>query len=642
MHSFRQFWLPTILFYSGVYVAGLLAPTTGLAQVGDPRHISTGAVIPTEGYADQPYIVRTDDGGWLCVVTTGTGAEGAAGQHIVALRSADRGRTWSTPVDIEPSDGPEASYAVALKANSGRIYVFYNHNTDNVREVRREDRGAYQRVDSLGHYVFKFSDDGGRTWSPLRYEVSVREFACDRENVYAGKLRFFWNVGRPLVASDSALLTLHKVGAMGPGFFAQSEGCFLLSHNLLTEADPDKIAFETLPEGDVGLRTPPGGGRIAEEQSVVQLSDGSLYCVYRTVDGWPACAYSRDGGRHWTRPEYAAYQPGGRRIKHPRAANFVWRCAGGKYLYWFHNHGGRFLPLLPEGVSAAFNDRNPAWLAAGTEHDGPDGKMLHWSEPEIVLYDDDPFVRMSYPDLVEDGGRYYLTETQKHIARVHELPGELVEGLFGQESSAVVAQDGLLLESSAADQRPWEVEMPPLPELQRRDYQRRDYGGRDTRASFSVELWLTVADPRPGQRLLDSRDASGKGVLAAVGADRALHFAMSDGRQACFWDSDPDAIVAGKLCHVTVVVDGGPKIITMIVNGRLCDGGEVRQFGWGRYSPTLRAPNPDKVDAAPPRVRVGPDAPGGVQLIRVYGRALRTSEAVGNYRAGPRPVSSEK
>ena len=35
---------------------------------------------------------------------------------------------------------------------------------------------------------------------------------------------------------------------------------------------------------------PPGGGRVAEEQSAVSLSDGSLYCVYRTVDGWPSCA----------------------------------------------------------------------------------------------------------------------------------------------------------------------------------------------------------------------------------------------------------------------------------------------------------------------------------------------------------------
>ena len=92
--------------------------------------------------------------------------------------------------------------------------------------------------------------------------------------------------------------------------------------------------------------TGPGGGRVAEEQSIVTLSDGSIYCVYRTIDGWPTCAYSRDGARTWTVPAYKTYTPGGRRVKHPRAANFVWKCANGQYLYWFHNHGGRFVGEL--------------------------------------------------------------------------------------------------------------------------------------------------------------------------------------------------------------------------------------------------------------------------------------------------------
>ena len=265
------------------------APATSPA-ISDPRHITNGRNIPSEGYADQPYIVKTDDGAWLCVMTTGTGHEGQGGQHVVSMRSTDQGRTWEKIVAIESADGPEASYAVLLKVPGGRIYAFYNHNTDRVPEVKREDKGVYKRVDSLGHYVFKYSDDHGRSWSPKRYEVSLREFECDRNNVYGGQLRFFWNVGRPLILGDAAIMVMHKVGAMGNGFFAQSEGAFFKSKNILTERDPEKITFETLPDGDIGLRTPAGGGRVAEEQSIVKLSDGSLYCVYRTIDGWPASA----------------------------------------------------------------------------------------------------------------------------------------------------------------------------------------------------------------------------------------------------------------------------------------------------------------------------------------------------------------
>ena len=64
-----------------------------------------------------------------------------------------------------------------LKVPGGRIYAFYNHNTDRVTEIKREDGGApFKRVDCLGHYVFKYSDDNGRTWSAQRYDVPVREY----------------------------------------------------------------------------------------------------------------------------------------------------------------------------------------------------------------------------------------------------------------------------------------------------------------------------------------------------------------------------------------------------------------------------------------------------------------------------------
>ena len=89
-------------------------------------------------------------------------------------------------------------------------------------------------------------------------------------------------------------VSVHKVGGFGIGFFTRSEGVLLKSENLLTEKDPAKAVWETLPDGEYGLRTPPGGGSISEEQSYVVLSDKSIYSVYRTVDGYPCETYSRD------------------------------------------------------------------------------------------------------------------------------------------------------------------------------------------------------------------------------------------------------------------------------------------------------------------------------------------------------------
>ncbi len=604
------------------------------SAIPDPRHISNGRPIPSLGYADQAYIVRTDDGAWLCVVTTGSGHEGDAGQTIISMRSTDRGLTWSPPVFLEPTNGPESSYGVLLKVPSGRIYCFYNHNTDNVREVRREDGGVFTRVDSLGHYVFRFSDDHGRTWSPRRYTVPVREFECDRHNVYGGRIRFFWNVGRPLILGDEAILVLHKVGAMGVGFFAQSEGAVLASRTLLTETDPANIVFETRPLGDVGLRTPPGGGRVAEEQSIARLSDGSLVCIYRTIDGWPACAYSRDAGRTWTTPEYLTWHPGGPRVKHPRAANFIWRCSNGMFLYWFHNHGGRFIAELGaggRGGRSPYDDRNPAWLMAGRELSTPEGLRIEWSQPEILLYDDDPFIRMSYPDLIEEpDGSMFITQSQKTLARVHEIPRPLLAGLFAQFTNSLVSTNGLLLELPRGDKpMPAECPMPRLPEFVRRD-PRPPNPGRRERTGFSLELVTHPAADVVEATLLDTRMEDGRGLWIRMTGDGALELSMCDGRQTCSWRTRRGLIAPHRPTHVVVTVDGGPNLITFVVNGVLDDGGDERQFGWGRFSPTLREAN------GADRARLGTS----LRALRVYRRALTTSEAVAHHRAWsaiPRP-----
>lgn len=586
----------------------------------DSRLLTTGSVIPSLHYCDQPYITITDDDAWLVVMTTGAGKEGQSGQHVISMRSIDYGQSWSDPVAIEPADGPEASYAVLLKVPGGRIYAFYNHNTDRIREVPREDEGFISRVDSLGHYVFKFSDDHGRTWSAGRYEIPIRAFAIDLNNTTNGEVRFFWNVGRPLVTSRHVILPHSKIAAFGEGTYAQSEGAFLVSSNILTESDPEKITFETFPEGDIGLRTPDGGGRISEEQSVVELSDGSLYCVYRSTDGYPVCSYSRDSGRTWEPPTYKAYSPNGRRFKHSRAANFVWKCSNGKFLYWFHNHGG---DIAARGTWEPYNDRNPVWLSAGHEIDTPTGKRLAWSQPEILLYEDDPFIRMSYPDLIETDGRFFIAETQKAVARIHEIDATLLDLLFSQGRSSDVARDGLILESAT----PQDAPMPKLRSFFQRDHSREDQAGMRTRNGITVDFVIDLAGWKPKEVVLSNMNTRRQGFQIATTDDGRLEILLADGRTESCWRSDAGWFRPNTPHHCTFVVDAGPGIVTVCVDGQLDDGGIDRQFGWGRFNSQLTHLNGSAVLSASPHIK----------MLRLYDRALRTSEAVGNFRALPRP-----
>jgi hypothetical protein len=483
--------------------------------------------------------------------------------------------------------------------------------------------GLCRRVDSLGHFVFKYSDDHGRTWSAKRYDIPMRDFEIDRKNPYGGKLKFFWTVGRAFSFKGAGYVPVHKVGGFGEGFFTSSEGALMRSPNIETEKDPEKIKWETLPDGEIGLRTPPGGGPIAEEHSFSVLSDGSFFSVYRTIDGASAFSYSRDAGRTWETPQYMRYADG-RIMKHSRAANFAWRCENGKYLYWFHNHGGRFILEHPNRRSMAYEDRNPVWLAGGVEVDSPKGKIIRWSQPEIALYDDDTYIRMSYPDLVEDGGKYFLTETQKDVARVHEISPTLLQGLWSQfdDVPKTIVSKPLVDVGSKGQAIPESVNMPVLPLFNQRS-RRGDYGADDLRNGFTLDLWTKLASLAPGQVLLDNRTPDRKGLLLSTAENGAVELTIYDGRTENRVVSDSGVLTAGADHHVGVVVDGGPKIVTFVIDGKLNDGGTERQFGWTRFSPNLRNANGART------LQVGRK----VQRLRVYGRALRTSEVIANFRS---------
>ncbi|MHC4248451.1 MAG: LamG-like jellyroll fold domain-containing protein [Planctomycetota bacterium] len=579
-------------------VVGSLASTSGPAA--DPRNIRSGREIPSVHYADQPYVVVLPDGSWLCTLTTGSGAEGSGGQHVISTISKDEGRTWSEPVAIEPPTGPEASWVVPLVCPTGRVYAFYTYNGDEVRTL--PGRAKRIRSDTHGWYVFKYSDDGGRTWSRERRRIPLRVTDCDRSNDWRGEVQMFWGIDKPKASGGAVSFAFTKLGRY---FLKDGEGWLLRSENILTEPDPAKVAFELLPGGERGIRAARFGS-VQEEHNTVPMAGGGLYCVYRTTTGHPCHTYSRDGGRTWLEPEHMTYSPGGRKVKQPRACPKLFRCSNGAFLFWYHNHGGR-----------DFKDRNPAWISGGVERDG----RIHWSEPEVLLYDPDPRVRMSYPDLIEQGGRYWITETQKEAARVHAIDAALLEGMWDQVApggAAEVARDGLVLSlggREAGKALPKAVGMPALADLSR--------GG-----GFAVDMWLVIGDLAGGQVVLDSRDDAGRGVWVETTDKKTLRIGMADGGRSGGWDTDAGVVTPGRLHHVVFIVDGGPKIVTVVADGKLLDGGPHRQYGWRRFDAKL-----GDVTGSP-ELRVAPSMRGAVRSLRIYDRHLRTSEAVANFRAG--------
>ncbi len=573
----------------------------------DFRNVELGRPIPKENYCDQPYVVKTRDGAWLCVLTTGPGLESRKGQHVVATISSDRGETWSPLIDIEPASDHMSSWVTPLIVPGGRVYAFYCYDHD------------LQSAPHGGWMAYRYSDDSGRSWSQ-RHRVPLRLTRKDRENISGGERQFFWCIDKPVASNGSIFFGIPKLNS---GTLSGGEGWVITSNNILTESDPDRIHWALLPEGDEGIHNP-DLGHIQEEQNLQVLSDGSLYMALRTALGHPAYTLSRDAGRTWTKPRLMRFAQG-RPIKNPRACPRVWKTRNGKFLFWFHNNG------CPGFGNIA--NRNPVWVSGGVEIDGD----IQWSEPEVLLYSRDLTLKgMSYPDLIEEDGRYWITETQKMFAYVHDIDPALVDAVQTQHENVARTGKGVVFESEKALEPGDTFLMPVLPDL--------DQGG------FAVELWLRWERFRPGLTIVDGFGQRRCGINLVTQPDASLKWEFHDGQQNRIWSelqgtpdhanvathhqitslySDLDLIRTNRLHHVVLIVDGASKVVSQVIDGRLCDGAHASIQGWKRLNPYLRDLNGENI------CRIGESFEGRIEKLRVYDRYLLTSEAVGNYRAGP-------
>jgi len=483
-----------------------------------------------------------------------------------------------------------------------------------MREVLNSSGIPLKRVDTMGKMMLKYSDNGGYSWSDKRYEIPIRNFEIDNKNIYQGKIQFFWSVALPIIHNNAVYLPLAKVGNFGEGFMESGSGAILMSSNILSESDPAKITWETLPDGDKGLLPP--AGQVADEHNIVALNDGSLYCMYRTNQGNSVQAYSRDNGHSWTKPEWATYTPGGKLIRQPRCFNKIYKFKNGKYALFFHNNGSRNYSDHPLG------NRNPTWLAGGIEKDG----YIYWSQPEIFLYDMDYYKGISYPDWVEDSGEYYFTETQKTIARIHKIPGEYMEMLWTQNENKTLTKAGLSLELLGDACKPLMVfTMPSLGNL---------YKGN----GFSLEFKLKTGDFKNDQVLLDTRRKktegfgssakyAGNGIKISILKTGILEVIMDDGRTPLIWYSGSGTIKPKASNHIVINADAGAKILTFVINGDLWDCGD-RPFGYARFNPFMWDVNGEE------KVSFSSGFKGKIEIFRVYNRCLFISEAIGNYRSG--------
>ena len=561
----------------------------------DWRYAPNGNSIYDNGYVDQPYMLVLPDGRWFCAFTTAEGEEGSKGQHIVSMVSSDNGKTWSKPVQIEKPDSPSSSWATPFLTDYGRIYVFYDFNGSKMDSLNGK---KIVRDDMLGWYCFRYSDDFGSTWSE-RHRLPVRITRCDRENDWKGEVQIFWGIDKPKRLSNGAVAFCFS--KLGKYLQEKGEGWMFRCDNIQTERDPKKLDWKMLPEGDEGIRNPKFGS-IQEEHNLVELSDGSLYCVYRTTLGHPACSYSRDGGKTWSEPDFVRY-PDGRPLKTPRAFPKLYKAKNGKFLLWFHNHSQRGLI-----------NRNPVWISGGVEKNG----KIEWSQPEILLHNPEDTTpetgRYSYPDFIENNGRYWVSETQKVKARVREIPAGFLEALWNQADSKAAASGGIFFEDKDIPKGGKTINAVRLPKLDK--------------SSFTMEFVVSFDKLEKGDAIYRGMNPFGGGTELLVGGNSSIALTLSNYRINFTYLSDISSIAENKTHHIVLIVDAYARIVSCVIDGKLCDGGEYAYCGWARFDKTMT-----DVNCWAQNSEIGVSESLKVEAVRFYNRALTVSEAIGNFNA---------
>ena len=284
----------------------------------DTRNIRNGVPMLIAGYTDQPYCAVVPgagrDGGataserWVCVITASMGGEGSAGEQVYSVRSDDRGRSWSSPLSVEPGTAvpgglPNAYANIVWAPALRRLYTVYNLNRDNVTMSGRGDE--------LGYFYMRYSADEGASWSSERFLVPYPSTWVDRHNDFLGAVHIMWTVDQIKVLGDGGTVAFAftKIGRYVQN--PPEEVFFMSSTNLLTEPDAAAVTWTLLPTGDHGLRPPSmydANTTVMEEGHLLPLAAGCA-AMARTDKGFLAFARTADrsAASGWAATELARY-----------------------------------------------------------------------------------------------------------------------------------------------------------------------------------------------------------------------------------------------------------------------------------------------------------------------------------------------
>lgn len=534
-----------------------------------------------------------------------------------------------------------------------KVYLFYGFNEGQLQYMQPDDgsptgevsvdlmRGDMQLEEG---FRIKVSHDGGRSFAAGRLTIPVRRTAIDWANPWQGATIGAFHCDKPSVIGGSVYFAFQKT-VEGGGETPQSEVFIMRSKDFLPAADPAEATWETLPLGERGLQYP---SRLAlgEEPHIFQTDPADpqqVMVLWRTETGIIACSYSEDGGEQFTEPTVMTYD-GKRPLKNPRGSFTPHRFASGEILLIFYNNG--------HTERDGYVGRRLYWYTLGRTTADKLVPMV-WSEPELALWwdgetlDDRPGWNADwaivdgpgYADFAEmTNGRLVFVESNKLTLRFHQVEPRTLFFLRHQHQLQQFIEDGLAIHLTRPQGAVRSFNLPDV---------RSGAGG------FTMILLLRAhaADLKPRQMLIDARqvvtaalDEEDTGRYVTKGFTLGVVGRGAAGLQLCLTLMDGTHVVQhytdslhfdGQFHVVAFTVDCGPRLVTSVVDGRLCDGGAYFPEGWTTLPTTFGAVGGADCHFYPAATvqhpHSGPFA-GEVARFLVYKRPLLVSEVISTTR----------
>lgn len=322
--------------------------------------------------------------GGLIAIWTQSSVEGAGDNHAVISHSKDHGKTWIAPqyiVGAMPSRDKkekQASWAWPVVSLSGRIYLFYQRETDDIDNYR-----SCSAVLSC-----MYSDDFGDTWSEsgdIPQPITGYDSGEVQNNII---------FQMPARTADGKYLvgytknTSLKIKAAKANWWeADSRIFFMRLENIDDDPGIDEIQITFFQNGGDGISVPLPSDpmySVAQEPSVVILPDGRLFCSLRTAAGCVYYCISENLGEIWSAPKPLRFDDGSLFV-HPLSPCPIYELEKGRYIQLYHgtaeNIGASRNPLMKVYGTYCAEDEQPIRFVKGTE------------EVFMEIPKDDPFGR---------------------------------------------------------------------------------------------------------------------------------------------------------------------------------------------------------------------------------------------------------